>query len=115
MAYTTNFPVNPGIFIQTVISGATTNATSSSITNYSLPVTYQVSIAGTGTVSATVTIYGTATAVTTGGTAVIVLPISGTTSAVLNGQVNIDYPYYYAKITSITGTGAAVTLITAEY
>ena len=61
MAYTTNFPVNPGIFIQTVISGATTNATSSSITNYSLPVTYQVSIAGTGTVSATVTIYGTAT------------------------------------------------------
>lgn len=111
MAYTTIFPVNPGIYMQNPLIAATTNATSSAITNYALTNVAQVFMTVTGAGSATVTIYGVGTAVTSGGTAVVVIPISGTTTAATTGQlVNIDYPYYYAIISGITGTSAKVTL-----
>lgn len=102
------------IVIYTLVSARTTNGTVSDCP----PIgpgkrTTKASIAGTGAVSATVTMFGNHDNSGTGGVLVATFSLSGTDSDVAlgpnPGEEIPEYPFYYETIAGISGTDAAVT------
>lgn len=99
------------------LSGATSNDTSATFKTSSLPagswpssvVTFTGSIAGTGTVSVTATPYGSNDG--TNWVAQTALSLSGTNSDVKAQTYTAAFAYWRVVLTSISGTGAAVTVI----
>lgn len=74
--------------------------------------TAKASIAGTGAVSATVTLYGNHDNSGSGGVLVGTFTLTGTTTDTAlgpnPGEEIPEYPFYYVTIASISGTGAAI-------
>lgn len=71
--------------------------------------TVKAKISGTGAVSATVELYGNTEPAASGGILRATFTLSGTTTDQAGTFTAENWPYLYAKITAITGTGAAVT------
>ena len=97
--------------ITAAFAAQTTNATSTAIPGASnnSGCIVQATITGTGTVSATVTLYGNTTNATTGGIALgSAISLSGTNSATGSAVDTQGWPWYYVVITSISGTNAAI-------
>jgi len=69
--------------------------------------TIQAAVSGTSSVSATIAIYGSNWNAASGGVLLDTLSLSGTTVAT-GGFVVDDWPYCYAVLTAISGTGAFV-------
>ena len=93
----------------TIMTGVTTNTTSSTTTVFSGAKTPMASVTGTGAVTATVAFYGDYENTTTHGEHICTLVLSGTTKDVdYCAQFTKDYPYYHAVTTVVTGTGATV-------
>ena len=95
------------------LNAVTTNVTSAVWFNSVKDSVVQAYIAGTGAVSATVTVYGTLKNQASQGISIAVLSLSGTTTDTKGAAILGAWPYMYAVVTSITGTGAAVTLLHA--
>jgi len=93
----------------TLLDAVTTNQTSAAVAIPKGPRTIQSSIAGTGAVSATVTWYGSNSNAASGGVVIDTHTLSGTNSAVEGSEITAEWPYLYCILTSISGTGAAVT------
>ena len=100
--------------ITTLHDAVTTNTTSEVAILGDGPRTIQASITGTGTVSATVTWYGSNICSNTSGVICATTSLSGTNSDVSGASVTAEWPFMYAVISSITGTGAAVTTTIGE-
>ena len=66
-------------------------------------------VSGTGAVSATVKIYGSNQNTNSGGVLLMTISLSGTTSDSDGDVIKTSYPFLYADLTAISGTGAAVT------
>lgn len=100
---------------QTVIipflSGATTNQTSPVFELGSQDNTCQSIITGTGAVSATIQWYGNNQNSTSNGILLTTHLLNGTTTDQAGSWVPANWPYMYAVISNISGTGAAVTLL----
>ena len=94
-------------------SGATTNSTSPIFKVKRGDKVFHSKITGTGAVSATVTYYGSGFDDLATGVVLDTHTLSGTTTASDGSQVTIttSWPYLWAKITNISGTGAAVTAL----
>ena len=93
----------------TLLDAVTTNQTSAAVAIPKGPRTIQSSIAGTGAVSATVTWYGSNINAASGGVVIDTHTLSGTTTATEGSEITAEWPYIYCILTSIAGTGAAVT------
>jgi hypothetical protein len=100
--------------IYTLHNAVTTNTTSDVVALGEGPRTVQASITGTGTVSATVSWYGSNINSNTSGILCATSSLSGTNSDITGISVTAEWPYMYAVISSITGTGAAVTTTIGE-
>ena len=102
---------------QNFISGATTNVTSAVFKMSSLPagacpsgvITFQASVAGTGSVSVTATPYGSNDG--TNWVAQTALSPSGTNSGTAGLTVTAAYAQWRVVLTNITGTGATVSVV----
>ena len=66
----------------------------------------KATVSGTGAVSASIDIYGNVHAVNSGGVKLGTLSPSGTTSAVDGIAFDAPWPFLYAVLTAISGTGA---------
>ncbi len=102
--------LHPNVQFKTLMNGVTTNTTSAAV---QIPATgnktFWADVAGTGAVTATVTIFGCRTATAANGVLLATITLSGTTSTQdAAGSATAPYPYYYATTASVTGTGAAV-------
>ena len=105
--------------IITALSGATTTTTSAVVSQIDKineeevhdKSVCQSTITGTGALTATVEIYGNTTRQNTGGVLIDTHTLSGTTTATAGKMLDGPWPYMYAKVTAITGTGAAITTI----
>ena len=94
---------------------------SNAITNDTSPIfkvkrgdkVFHSKISGTGAVSATVTYYGSGFDDVTTGKILDTHTLSGTTTASEGSQVAIttSWPYLWAVISNISGTGAAITAL----
>jgi hypothetical protein len=73
------------------------------------PVLFHSKITGTGALTATINIYGSIDGTTATGELVQTHTMSGTTSDIVADSVSGLWPYFYADLTAISGTGAAVT------
>lgn len=96
----------------TLMSAVTTVSTGTAI---GVPGVYRVvraKVTGSGAVSASVDIYGTAGGdnTTTLGTLIGTIALTGTTSDADSLVVNAQYPEMFANVTAISGTSAAVTV-----
>lgn len=105
---------NPTLYGKSPIISATTNITSPVWCNYQKDSVVQAYITGTGAVSATVTIYGTLKNQATQGIVIATLSLSGTTTDTKGAAILGAWPFMYAVVSSITGTGATVTLLHAS-
>ena len=92
-----------------LMSGVTTNTTSSVKAGVPGVKSFYAEVVGTGSVGATVTIYGTRADTAINGILLATITLSGTTRAqdVAAGST-AAYPNYYAETTSVTGTSATV-------
>lgn len=72
-------------------------------------VLFHSKITGTGAVSGTVDIYGSIDGTTATGEKLQTHVLNGTTSDIVADIINAVWPYFYADLTAISGTGAAVT------
>lgn len=99
----------------TIMTGVTTNSTSSTTTVHSGGKTAMASVTGTGAVTATVAFYGDMTNTTTNPKFICAIVLSGTTTDVNTcaDQFTDDWPYYHAVTTAVTGTNATVEAIIA--
>ena len=95
--------------VSTLLSAVTTNQTSAATSIKSGPRTIQGSIAGTGTISATLSWYGSNINSTSGGVLLATMSLAGTTTDVSGSAIIAEWPYMYVILTLITGTSAAVT------
>jgi hypothetical protein len=91
-----------------LLNAATTTQTGAALVVYQVNRTFQATVAGTGAVSATVIIEGSndgANFLTLG-----TITLSGTTSASDGFVSDAAWGYVRARLTAISGTGAAVTV-----
>ena len=93
------------------LAGGTTTGAKAAEYKDTVNTTYQITVAGTGAVSATVLIE-----VSNDGTSWLATPlgtvaISGTTSATDGFTTAAPWKYHRANISAISGTGATVTII----
>ena len=98
--------------IHMLLNAVTTNQISSVIPteNNGNGLTLKASIAGTGTVSATVNVYGDNFNQTTQGVLLGTISLTGTTSDSEGLFIPAEWPFFYCELLSISGTGAAVTV-----
>lgn len=75
--------------------------------------TFQATVAGTGTVSATVQILVSDDVAATPSILLGTITLSGTTSATDGFASEGSWGYYMAKVTAISGTGATVAVISS--
>lgn len=95
-----------------LLDAVTTTQTSSAAALGSAKSTYQATVAGTGTVTATVIFEFSNDGV--GWLAGETVTLSGTSSASGGGLNDAPWLYIRANLTAISGTGAAVTVTVAE-
>lgn len=94
--------------VQTLLSAVIVQGTSAVVQLGAANRTVKASVVGTGALTATVTFYGSHTNSTSGGYAFATLALSGSTS-VVGGAASVEWwPYVYAVLTNLTGTGATV-------
>lgn len=107
----TGLPVSGGgaKTVTTVFNAATATATSSVTATTANRKTIQSSIVGTGAVSGTVLWYGNNTNASSGGVLIATHTLSGTTTDTTGSDIPAEWPYIYAVISAISGTGAAIT------
>jgi hypothetical protein len=94
----------------TMLDAATANKTTDA---FPIPVgthTLEAFIAGTGTVSATVNVYGCNTKRTTGGVLLATMTLSGTNTDGTGSVLNSNWGFMYVVLSAIAGTSAAVTV-----
>lgn len=96
--------VGTAVPVQTLLDSKTTVQTGALNTFWSAPKVVYAKVTGSGSVSATVNIYGNVEASTSTGVLVGTLSPSGTTTAVDSISVDAPWPYLYADLTAITGT-----------
>lgn len=103
-------PGNSKIII-TFLDAVTTNQTGSPKLFPDGTRQFQSKITGTGAVSATVTFYGSNESTDTVGVVLDTHTLSGTSSdkAYSSAPITAQWPYIWAVLTSISGTGATVT------
>lgn len=93
----------------TLASGVTTNTTSATVAGMTGNKTFWAEVVGTGSLTATVTVYGCRTSTAANGVLLATLTLSGTTQAQDAAATSTaSYPYYYVTTASVTGTGATV-------
>jgi hypothetical protein len=95
--------------ISTLFSARTTNGTSSVFAVKKGKKTIQAFITGTGSVSGTLTWYGSLVNSASNGVLLATSPLAGTNADVTSEEITTDWPYMFCTLASITGTGAAVT------
>jgi hypothetical protein len=107
----TPVPVSQGAkTVATLLNAVTTNQTSAAQAVGRGRRTLQTSIAGTGSVSATITFYGNNSNANSGGVPLTnAFVISGTTTATDGSDCPGEWPYVYCVVAGITGTSAVVT------
>lgn len=98
-----------------IVASAITTVSSSPVGAMALPnlvktpvLTLWGDITGTGAVSATIELYGNKSPAVTGGVLLATITLSGTTFQSDASAFTAPYPYLYAKVTAISGTGATV-------
>ena len=89
-----------------ILDAATTTVTGSAVQNQVKGCTVQANVSGTGSVSATVEIHVSNDAF--GWMTIGTITLSGTTSASDGFAVLAPWEFVRAKVTAISGTGAAV-------
>lgn len=87
---------------------ATANQTSESRSIMSGKRTLEAYVTGTGSVAATVNVYGCNTDRTSNGVLVSTIVLSGTGSDQAGAELTVEWPYLYAVLSGISGTGATV-------
>ncbi len=102
--------IHPTVQFKTLMSGVTTNTTSSAIQIPSTGnKTFWAEVVGTGAVTATVTVFGCRTATAENGVLLATITLSDTTRDQDAASVSTaPYPYFYAVTANVTGTGATV-------
>jgi hypothetical protein len=93
-----------------LLSAITTVSTGSAVVIPAGPKVIRAKLTGTGTISATINIYGSTENSTSNGVLLGTLSPSGTTSAVDSITMDAPWPYIWADQTAISGTGAATTV-----
>jgi len=96
---------NTKILLNSVIA----NVTSEYVAFPSVKRTLEAIVIGTGAVGATVKVYGCNTPRNTNGILLATITLSGTTSDQGGSELTVEWPYMYAVLSGISGTGAAVT------
>ena len=91
----------------TLASAVTTVSTQAQVNVAINEKTIECYLTGTGTISATVLVYGAHTNRNTDGTLLGTLSPSGTTTAVDSIEVNTPWPYMWSDTTAISGTSAS--------
>jgi hypothetical protein len=76
--------------------------------------TIQSTVTGTGAVTATVQWFGNNLNSATGGVLISTHLLSGTTTDTAGADIPAEWPFIYASITAVTGTGATVTTTLAS-
>lgn len=93
-----------------LLDGVLTNQTSAAFNIKSATRTIEGIVTGTGAVAATINVYGCNTNRVTNGVLVATMTLSGTNADVAGAALSAEWPYYYAVLSGISGTGAAVTV-----
>jgi hypothetical protein len=96
------------ITVLPVMTGVTTNISSSAVAVNKGRRTFQASISGTGAVSATVTWYGSHQNTNTSGVLLSTMSLTGTDADIAGEDIPGQWPYVWTKVEDITGTGATV-------
>ena len=95
--------------VKTLLNAVTSTQTSGACQIAAAPRTIQASVTGTGAVTATVLWYGNNLNANSGGELFATTELSGTTTDHSGKVEPAEWPYVYADLTVISGTGAAVT------
>lgn len=112
--------MKPALKIGTLISGAiATGPGATAGPAQAGEKTFQAVVTGTGTVSATIVIEVSNDPITQGwitstGTPLGTITLTGTTTATDGFATQAAWAYYRANVTAISGTGAAVTVTVAQ-
>ena len=96
--------------VVTLLDAATANVTTDA---FPIPVgtnTLEAFINGSGTVSATLNVYGCNTKRNTNGILLATISLSGTATDQAGAILTSNWGYMYASLSAISGTNAAVTL-----
>lgn len=103
-----------GRWVEQLFTDATAGATSNVVRNRNgIGTTFQARIAGSaGAQQANITLYGNHSNDATYGVAIATIILGDGTVTTDNQMASIpaDYPYYYATLNSISGTGAKVNM-----
>lgn len=97
-----------------LLTSVIANVTSQAVPFASAKRTLEAIVTGTGAVGATVNVYGCNTSRTTNGILVATLTLSGTTSDQAGSELLVEWPFLYAVLSGISGTGAAVSVSVAS-
>jgi hypothetical protein len=95
--------------VTAVFNAVTTNQTSAAFPFPASRKTLQDTVTGTGAVGATISWYGNNFNVHSGGVLLATSTLSGTTTNTSGADMPAVWPYIYAVLSGISGTGAAVT------
>lgn len=101
---------NGGAVQSTILaSGVTTNTTSATVAGMTGNKTFWAEVVGTGSVTATVTVYGARTSTASNGVLLATITLTDTTQDQDAAATSTaSYPYYYVTTANVTGTGATV-------
>ena len=91
-----------------LLTSVTANVTSKSIPISFGARTIEAIVTGTGTVGATITVYGCNTPRTVNGILLATFTLSGTNSDQAGTPSTAEWPFLYAVLSGISGTGATV-------
>lgn len=103
----------------TLFTGATANGTQAvnPIDNGAVPArpnrVYQSTVSGTGAVTATVTLFGSADGTNFSATPFGTITLSGTTTVTDNFASGAAWPYVRCTVANVSGTGATVSTVVA--
>lgn len=93
----------------TLLYKVTTNQTSTAHSILAGRRALEAIVTGTGAVAATINVYGCNSNRVVNGILLATITLSGTTSDQGGADMSAEWPYLYAVLTGISGTGAAVT------
>lgn len=97
----------------TIFNAVTTNQQSDTFPFAPKERTIEAWVTGTGTVGATLKVYGANTDRSSNGVLLATITLSGTTSDSAGSVLSGSWGYLYVVLSGITGTGAAVTFTLA--
>jgi hypothetical protein len=99
--------------VTTLFNAVTTNQQSDTFPFVPKERIVEAWVTGTGTVGATIKVYGANTDRSTNGILLATINLSGTNSDVAGSILSANWGYIYVVLSGITGTGAAVTFTLA--